>query len=149
MAKTEIYVARSEQETIELAAEFARGLRAVDVVTLRGELGAGKSFFARHVIRALLERDEEVTSPTFNLLQIYEGRKYKIYHYDLYRLKNPEEIYELDIEEAFNSSICLIEWPQVIEAILPQDIINIEITYHDVNARKFIIADARGVFKAS
>ncbi|MDD3020872.1 MAG: tRNA (adenosine(37)-N6)-threonylcarbamoyltransferase complex ATPase subunit type 1 TsaE [Alphaproteobacteria bacterium] len=102
----------SEDDTIRIATDFARNLTRGDVVLLDGDLGAGKSVFARAVIRSLVQDSElDVPSPTFTLVQTYDSKAGEIYHFDLYRLKDPEEIFELGWEEAL-SGIVLVEWPE-------------------------------------
>ena len=110
-----------------MAREFASNIRPGDVLTFSGELGSGKSFFCREIIKYLCGEQTSVISPTFNLLQTYEYQSCAIYHFDLYRLKFPDEIYELGIEEALSGNICLIEWPEIISSLLPKDAIHIEI----------------------
>ena len=99
----------------------------------------GKTFLCRQIIKQLCGYETNVTSPTFNLLQIYDWNDCSIYHYDLYRLKNPSEIYELGIEEAMTANVCLIEWPELIKAILPNDIIAINIEIVDDNKRRVFV----------
>ena len=97
-------------ETSRLGHWFAARLRAGDCVLLDGPIGAGKSHFARALIQARLGRAEDVPSPTFTLVQTYEA-DVEIWHADLYRLSHPDEAMELGLEEAFETAICLIEWP--------------------------------------
>lgn len=96
--------------TERLAARVARLARTGDVIGLSGELGAGKTTFARAFIRARLG-PVEVPSPTFTLVQVYEGAEVTIWHFDLYRIENPGEVNELGLEEALAGGISLIEWP--------------------------------------
>ena len=100
-----------EEATARLAAQIASRAQSGDVFALYGTLGMGKSVFARAFIQALTGA-EEVPSPTFTLLQTYDAPEFEIYHYDLYRLKSPEEVFELNIEEAIYGGVCLIEWPE-------------------------------------
>ncbi len=110
----------SEAQTACLAHDFAAHLAQGDVVALYGPLGAGKSVFARALIRALMgQPDLIVPSPTFTLVQTYEASIGTLWHFDLYRLKNPEEIWELGWEEALHNGIVLIEWPEHAGAFLP------------------------------
>lgn len=106
-----------------LARQFASDLNAGDIVALRGDLGSGKTAFSRALIRHICERpDMEVPSPTFTLVQTYEADNSAlrdIWHFDLYRLKEADEIYELGWEEALQADLCLIEWPGRIESLLP------------------------------
>lgn len=102
----------SEAATEALAAALAPLLRPGDLVLLQGVLGAGKSFLARALIRALADDSfAEVPSPTFTLVQSYETPAGEVWHADLYRLSDPEEIVELGLEDAFETAICLLEWP--------------------------------------
>ena len=107
-----------EAATAALAARLARLIRRGDVIALKGELGAGKTSFARAFIRAR-GAAEEVPSPTFTLVQIYELGESTIWHFDCYRLRHPEEAWELAIEDAFNDGISLIEWPERLGSLLP------------------------------
>ncbi len=139
-------VIRSEAETIGFAAEFSANLSAGDVVLLHGDLGMGKSVFSRAVIRALCGDDAmEVPSPTFTLVQQYDAPLGAIWHFDLYRLSDESEIYEIGWEEAMVGGISLVEWPErlgglsparYIEVILSpkaddKDARQIEVNYHD------------------
>jgi tRNA threonylcarbamoyl adenosine modification protein YjeE len=104
---------KGERETARLAAKLAALAKQGDVLALKGDLGAGKTAFARAFVRAYLDNPrEEVPSPTFTLVQTYEGARGAVWHFDLYRLSCPGEAEELDIEEAFASAVSLIEWPE-------------------------------------
>jgi tRNA threonylcarbamoyladenosine biosynthesis protein TsaE len=94
-------------------------LRAGDCLLLEGQIGAGKSHFARAFIQARLGRAEDVPSPTFTLVQSYQA-DVEIWHADLYRLSHPDEVLELGLDEAFDSAICLIEWPDRLGSLLPK-----------------------------
>jgi tRNA threonylcarbamoyladenosine biosynthesis protein TsaE len=82
------------------------------VLLLDGPIGAGKTHFARALIQALLPVSEDVPSPTFTLVQVYDGPGFPIWHADLYRLSDPEEAVELGLAEAFETALCLVEWPE-------------------------------------
>jgi len=111
------YVSDREAATTRLAARIATVAERGDVLALEGPLGAGKTVFARGFIRALTGADEEVPSPTFTLVQIYDCAAGPVYHFDLYRIEAPDELYELGIEEAFAEGIALIEWPERARAL--------------------------------
>lgn len=115
----QVYTVSSEHESVLFAASFAKQLTAHDIVTFTGELGSGKTFLCRQIIRNLCESNINVISPTFNMLQVYETSSFMIYHFDFYRLNNVEEVYEIGVEDALGSGLCLIEWPQIIYKILP------------------------------
>lgn len=134
------YEVKNEEESKLLAGKIALHLRNNDILAFKGDLGAGKSFLCRQIIKNLCGEHVNVVSPTYNLLQIYETRDSRtIYHFDLYRLKNPAEIYELGIEDALADNICLIEWPEIIEFMLPKNIIYINIQILDHAARRITI----------
>ena len=118
-------LSQSEKDTISFAKKFAKTLKGDEIIALWGTLGMGKTVFAKAVIQELTGRKEDVPSPTFTLLQSYDTPLGEVFHFDFYRLKNPEEAYEIGIEDAFESGICLIEWPEKIGALLPKWAINI------------------------
>jgi tRNA threonylcarbamoyladenosine biosynthesis protein TsaE len=109
----------NEAATATLARGLATIARPGDIIALRGDLGAGKTAFARAFIHARSTPDEEVPSPTFTLVQTYLDAEATVWHFDLYRLTNAEEAWELGIEEAFASGISLIEWPDRLDRLLP------------------------------
>jgi tRNA threonylcarbamoyladenosine biosynthesis protein TsaE len=109
-----------EAATAAFAARLARLARRGDVIALKGELGAGKTSFARAFIRARAERDEEVPSPTFTLVQTYDLPDLTIWHVDGFRLRDPEEGWELGIEDAFRDGVSLIEWPERFGPLIPK-----------------------------
>ena len=117
------------EETARFAGALAAYLETGDILLLKGPLGAGKSHFARALIRAALNRpEEEVPSPTFTLVQTYErGDGPGLWHFDLYRLEDAGEIYELGMEEAFDTGISLIEWPERMGKALPDQALLITI----------------------
>jgi len=100
-----------------LGAWLAPFLRRGDVVLLKGDLGAGKTTWARGLICALLG-DVEVPSPTYTLVQTYDAPNFEVWHFDLYRLKQENDVWELGIEEALEDGVCLIEWPERIDDLL-------------------------------
>lgn len=100
-----------EHDTVQFAERMAAILGAGDTLLLSGDIGAGKSAFSRAVIRSLADAEIEVPSPTFTLVQTYEVDPAEVWHCDLYRLTHPDEAYELGLDEAFETAICLIEWP--------------------------------------
>ena len=120
------YLSETEAETIALAQRVAKIAEKGDIFALEGTLGMGKSVFSRAFIQSLVG-NTEVPSPTFTLLQTYEAPHFEIYHFDLYRLKDPEEIFELGMEEAMYQGVCLIEWPEKMQGYLPQRAIIIKI----------------------
>lgn len=134
-----IYICPDEEATVYLAQKLSLISASGDVWALFGTLGMGKSVFSRAFIQKSCQV-EEVPSPTFTLLQVYEASQFEIYHYDLYRLKDPEEIWELNMEEAMYSAVCLIEWPEKMGAYLPRDVFRLEITPTKNNGRRIEIS---------
>lgn len=117
-----------EADTARLGAALAPVLETGEAICLSGPLGAGKSTLARALVRALTRPDEEVPSPTFTLVQIYEGPGLKVAHFDLYRLANAEDVHELGLDEALDEGAAVIEWPERLEGRLPADRLDIGIT---------------------
>ena len=123
--------------TPEATAALGRALAHIvargDVIALHGDLGAGKTALARALIQALGVEDE-VPSPTFTLVQTYpvDGHEFDtVWHFDLYRIDNPEEVWELDIEDAFETGVTLIEWPARMGENLPKDCLQITLSVRD------------------
>jgi tRNA threonylcarbamoyladenosine biosynthesis protein TsaE len=125
-----------------LGAGIASRLRAGDAVLLFGPLGAGKSTLARGLVRALVGADAEVPSPTFTLVQYYASPTLRLAHLDLYRLKSPEEVFEIGLEEAMAEGAVVIEWPERLGGALPIDRLDIVISMHpaDADARQVHIS---------
>lgn len=134
-----------EAATKDLGRALAASLRPGDALCLTGPLGAGKSTLARALIRALTTPDEEVPSPTFTLVQFYETPDFALAHFDLYRLCDPDEVYEIGLDEALDGGVALIEWPQRLEGRLPATRLDIDIAL-DGDARRAVIV-AHGGFE--
>jgi tRNA threonylcarbamoyladenosine biosynthesis protein TsaE len=116
-----------EAHTTALGAAVARALDKHEAVCLSGPLGAGKSVLARALIRALSPEETDIPSPTFTLVQFYAGPRFPIAHFDLYRLKSPEEAYEIGLDEALREGAAVIEWPERLGHHLPRDRLDIEL----------------------
>ena len=121
--------------TERLGAMLSKTVQPGDAICLRGPLGAGKSTLARALIRALTRPDEEAPSPTFTLVQVYDGREFPIAHFDLYRLTSADEAYELGLDEALAEGAAVIEWPERLGRHLPASRLDIEIAI-DGEARR-------------
>lgn len=130
-------ICNTEQDTKRLAEGFALIAQKGDIFALYGTLGVGKSTFSRYFIQCLADV-QDVPSPTFTLVQMYETSGFDIFHYDMYRLKHEDEAYELGIEETFYQGVNLIEWPEKIKGLLPKNIWEIKIFIED-NRRIFNI----------
>ena len=122
-----------------VAEEVINSLDGRTVVLLRGGMGAGKTTLVSR-IAALLGAEDTVTSPTFALVNQYEGSEYRIYHFDFYRIDRIEEVFDLGYEEYFYSGdLCLVEWPEKIEPLIPDDAMVVRITVGDDEQRIFEI----------
>ena len=131
----------SEKKIEELAGKFLKKLKLGNVIFLYGEMGVGKTTFVRYLINGFQKANKleltEVTSPTFNLLNEYQINKIKINHYDLFRLKSPEEIKSLDLFEDSLNSVTLIEWPQIIKE-KPKNLIELNFKYEEDHNKRCV-----------
>ena len=118
----------SPQGTADLATRIAAALGPGDCLLLEGPIGAGKTHFSRHLIQSLLPIAEDVPSPTFTLVQTYDVSTGELWHADLYRLSSLDEIEELGLIDAFESAICLIEWPDRLAELTPTHALNLHLT---------------------
>ena len=123
-----------------MAEALLESLNGRTVVALRGEMGAGKTTLIRAVAEAMGVEDQ-VTSPTFALVNQYEGAGgERLFHFDFYRIDDVREAYDLGYEEYFYSGdLCLVEWPEKIEALLPEEVVEVRITVDSPTARSFEI----------
>jgi tRNA threonylcarbamoyladenosine biosynthesis protein TsaE len=138
---------RDETETARVAQAVARVAVCGDVIALHGDLGSGKTAFARGFIRTLTAADEDVPSPTFTLVQTYAADRADLYHFDFYRIEDPEEAWEIGIEDAFDGGISLIEWPENIGGLLPADRLDVILQSPPggpETARRITLAGGRG-----
>lgn len=111
-------------------------------MTLEGDLGSGKTTFCRFLIQSLLGKPVTVTSPTFNLVQVYEGPQFPIWHFDLYRMEDAEEIFEVGLEEALSHGLLLIEWPNRAEAYLPTKRTTLSFSIEADHRRRVMVSSA-------
>ena len=115
----------SPEDTFGVGEQLAKEARPGDIYTLEGDLGVGKTIFTKGVARGL-GIDEPVTSPTFTILQEYESGRLPLYHFDVYRIGDPEEMDEIGYEDYFyGQGICLIEWASRIEELIPAEAIRV------------------------
>ena len=137
VVQNQIIETNSEEETQAFAKTFSKELTQGHVVLLRGDLGMGKTVFARALIRALCGEEKiEVPSPTFTLVQVYDALIGTVWHFDLYRLSDPSEIYEIGWEEAIAEGIVLVEWPERLGNLVPSGAIDITLSAHNDNPNK-------------
>ena len=119
-------ITNNENETYNIGIKIGKQLKAGDILSLNGDLGAGKTYLTKGIAKGLGVEDY-ITSPTFTILNEYEGR-IPLYHFDVYRINDVEEMYEIGFEEyLYGNGVCVIEWGSIVEEILPKDAINIKI----------------------
>ena len=118
------FISQNEQDTIDFAENFAANLKLGDIIVLSGELGSGKTKFVQGVLKHF-GLENEISSPTFTIVNEYNAEKINIYHFDVYRLADSDEFYAMGGDEYFSNGICLIEWGEMIEDILPKPYIKI------------------------
>lgn len=128
-----VKITKSREETIKFAEEYGKTLRGGDVLLLDGEMGAGKTVFAKGIALAL-GINAEITSPTYAYLNDYDG---KLYHYDCYRLSSGEDAEALGLTEYFyGNGVCVVEWSENIADVLPDNCKRVKIEKIDLNTRK-------------
>ena len=131
-------ITSSEQETKNIAKELASRIDKNAVIVLSGELGAGKTKFTEGFL-SYFGLENQISSPTFTIVNEYKNVKVLIYHFDVYRLADVDEFYAIGGEEYFSKGICIIEWGEIIEEVLPKDCIRISIKKDEDNFDKRII----------
>ena len=146
MKKT--FISNGPLETKELATKLKENLRNGDVILLKGEIGAGKSHFARSLIQAAMDKVEDVPSPTFTLVQTYCTKVGPIWHADLYRLNDHNDIFELGLIDAFGNEIVLIEWPDRLGYLEPSNALTIEIIILEDDKREVIFSTTADMWEA-
>ena len=143
MSDVERVVSRSTDETLELAGTVGDLLRAGDVVSLVGDLGAGKTVFARGVARAL-DVTEPVVSPSFTIVREYEGRM-PLVHVDVYRIDTVQELYDLGFEELVrDDAVTLVEWGDMIDGLLPSDRLDVRLAPGDTDDERVVEIEGHG-----
>lgn len=128
--KTFQFTSHSEKETMNFAYQLASKLQIGDIVVLNGNLGAGKTKFTEGFL-SYFHLENEISSPTFTIVNEYKNKDITIYHFDVYRLEDIDEFYAIGGEEYFSSGICIIEWGDLIKEALPSDYIKISFEKDD------------------
>ena len=118
------FISHSENDTIEFAKDFAEKLNKHSIIVLSGDLGSGKTKFTEGILK-YFGLDDEISSPTFTIVNEYDAKNVKIFHFDLYRLEDIDEFYAIGGEEYLQNGICIFEWGEMIESILPNGYIKI------------------------
>ena len=135
-------ISNSEEETKLIGRKFAKDLKKGDVIVLTGDLGSGKTKFTEGVLQ-FFGLENEISSPTFNIVNEYVNRDVNVYHFDVYRLEDEDEFYAIGGEEYFERGICLIEWGEMIESALPNKYTQISFSrnLNDENLREIVIEE--------
>ncbi|MDR1609819.1 MAG: tRNA (adenosine(37)-N6)-threonylcarbamoyltransferase complex ATPase subunit type 1 TsaE [Holosporales bacterium] len=126
----------SLDELRSIAESYANSVESPALIMLLGDLGSGKTTFSKFFIEPLLiDKTQRVTSPTFNIIQIYDTIKGPIWHVDLYRIHDLKELYNLDLLEAMCNTICVVEWPQIMVPHIPpavHDVLEVNLSSHNM-----------------
>ena len=122
----------SPDDTCDFAQRLGALLGPGDVLLFEGEIGAGKTHFARCLIQSLLPQPEDVPSPTFTLVQTYDAFEFEIWHADLYRLTSPDEVVELGLTDAFETALCLVEWPDRLAELSPKNALTLSLEMTEI-----------------
>ena len=133
-----IYTSNSSEDTINFAKSIAEKLSSKDIIVLTGELGCGKTKFVEGIL-SYFGLESEISSPTFTIVNEYDALGFPIYHFDVYRLEDVSEFYEIGGEEYFGNGLCLIEWGELIQEALPDNVIQIVFEKDDVEENKRIL----------
>lgn len=135
-------VSNSEEETKLIGKKIAEKLKKGDVIVLTGDLGSGKTKFTEGVLQ-FFGLENEISSPTFNIVNEYTNDDVNVYHFDVYRLEDEDEFYAIGGDEYFEKGICLIEWGEMIESALPNRYIQISFSRNldDENLREIVIKE--------
>lgn len=134
------FISHSEEDTIKFANDFATKLDNHSIIVLSGDLGSGKTKFTEGILQHF-GLEDEISSPTFTIVNEYDSNDVKIYHFDLYRLSDVDEFYAIGGEEYLQNGICIFEWGEMIEDILPKSYIKINFSrdLDNPNCRKLLI----------
>jgi tRNA threonylcarbamoyladenosine biosynthesis protein TsaE len=139
------YDSNSVPQTEAIAAELARTLGSGSCVALHGELGAGKTQFARGLVRGLGGAERAVSSPTFVLLNVYPGGRLTVYHLDAYRVTGSGDFEAIGFPELLEQGgVVVVEWPQRVAELIPRDHVSVRIEVTDANSRRITIERAGG-----
>ena len=132
------YISKSEADTIAFAKEFANTLNKDDIIVLSGDLGSGKTKFTQGIL-AHFGLENEISSPTFTIVNEYKNDEISIYHFDVYRLNNEDDFYDIGGDEYFGKGLCIIEWGEIIKSCLPPNTIFINFERNENSENERII----------
>ena len=130
------YISKNETDTIAFAKNFAKNLSKDNIIVLSGDLGSGKTKFTQGILE-FFGLDNEISSPTFTIVNEYKNKNISIYHFDVYRLNNEDDFWDIGGDEYFGNGICIIEWGEIIKPLLPPNTIwiNFQKDENDENIR--------------
>lgn len=134
------FISHSEEDTIKFANVFASKLNNHSIIILSGDLGSGKTKFTEGILK-YFGLEDEISSPTFTIVNEYDSSNFKIFHFDLYRLSDIDEFYAIGGEEYLQNGLCIFEWGEIIEDILPKGYIKISFSrdFDNPDYRKLLI----------
>ena len=122
------FISKSEEDTINFANDFAKNLKVGDIIILSGELGSGKTKFTQGVLK-YFGLENEISSPTFTIVNEYHSGRIPFYHFDVYRIGDEDEMFDIGFDEYVDGDgVCLIEWAELIKGIIPENAVSIKIT---------------------
>ncbi|MBR1779343.1 MAG: tRNA (adenosine(37)-N6)-threonylcarbamoyltransferase complex ATPase subunit type 1 TsaE [Clostridia bacterium] len=136
-------LSNSAKDTEKIASDFAKNLRGKEVIALYGGLGAGKTCFTKGLSKGLSIKSDEVISPTFTLLNEYSG-KYRVYHFDMYRINSFDELYSLGFFDFIGAGVIIVEWSENISKFLPDGTIMIHIEHGEKENERIISIECDG-----
>jgi len=126
------FISKNENDTINLGFNLAKHLKHGNIIVLSGNLGSGKTKLTQGILK-YFNLEDEISSPTFTIVNEYHKNNTNIYHFDVYRLSDSDEFYAIGGEEYLSNGICIIEWGEIIEDILPKDYIKISFSKDETN----------------
>ena len=132
------YISNSEKDTIELGKKIASQLQIGDIIILSGDLGSGKTKLTEGIL-TYFKLQDEISSPTFTIVNEYDTEKIKIFHFDVYRLADVDEFFAIGGEEYFEKGASIIEWGEMIEDYIPQRYLKLEFSRDNVNENQRLI----------
>lgn len=132
------YISNSEKDTIELGKKIASQLQIGDIIILSGDLGSGKTKLTEGIL-TYFNLQDEISSPTFTIVNEYDTEKIKIFHFDVYRLADADEFFAIGGEEYFEKGASIIEWGEMIEDYIPQRYLKLEFSRDNVNENQRLI----------
>lgn len=132
------FISNSENDTKQFSKKLAKLLKKGDILVLTGELGCGKTKFTEGIL-SYFGLEDEISSPTFTIVNEYKKNDINIFHFDVYRLSDSEEFYAIGGEEYFDNGICIIEWGEIIQDAIPNDYLEVKFFKEDDNKRKICI----------